>query len=167
MTGSRIIYIVSIVVAGILACAFEFGLLPEGVLQVGSAAEYWAQIVCVALTLASLPLALKWRKIAVVDKFFTACENGRGGIESDSEGIEVLGEGIEVLGEGAESRGDGEAVNGVGESRMSAICRIAVLFVPLCLNVVCYYLFGTEPTFAYMALMVLVGYAFIWPQGSR
>ena len=160
MTGSRIIYIVSIVVAGILACAFEFELLPEGVLQVGSAAEYWAQIVCVALTLASLPLALKWRKIAVVDKFFTACENGRGGIESDSEGIEVLGE-------GAESRGDGEAVNGVGESRLSAICRIAVLFVPLCLNVVCYYLFGTEPTFAYMALMVLVGFAFIWPQGSR
>ena len=160
MTVSRIVYIVSIVGAGILACAFEFGLLPEGVLHVGSAAEYWAQIVCVALTLASLPLALKWRKIAVVDKFFTACENGREGIESDSEGIEVLGE-------GAEGRGDGEAVNGVGESHLSAICRIAVLFMPLCLNVVCYYLFGTEPTFAYMALMVLVGYAFIWPQGSR
>ena len=159
MTTSRIVYIVSLVVAGILACAFEFGLLPEGVLEVGSAAEYWAQMVCVALTLASLPLALKWRKIAFVNKLFAAGESCQDSNESSAEG-EAGNESVE-RGEAA------EAGTGVGESRLSAICRIAVLFVPLCLNVVCYYLFGAQPTFAYMALMVMVGYAFIWPQGKE
>ncbi len=136
MSLSKITYIVSLVTAALLTVAFEAGLLPTGVLAPGSAAEYWAQIACVALTLVSLPLALKWRRIAFVDKLFA-------GDDVSADG----GEGVASL--------------------RSDICRIVVLYVPLCLNIVCYYLFGTEPTFAYMALMVLVGFAFIWPQGSR
>ena len=46
----------------------------------------------------------------------------------------------------------------------SNILRIATLFVPLVFNTVCYYLFGCETSFAYMALMIVVAYAFIWPK---
>lgn len=132
MTISRITYIISLATAAILMGTFEFGLLPTGVLLPGSGTEYLMQIICVALTLASMPLALKWRKIAIIDKLFASDE--------------------------AEADGT--------DNQCSDICRIAVLYVPLILNVLCYYLFGNEVTFAYMALMILVGFAFIWPQSS-
>lgn len=54
---------------------------------------------------------------------------------------------------------------GVDKARTrSNILRIATLFVPLAFNIICYYLFGCESSFAYMALMIVVAYAFIWPR---
>ena len=153
MSISKITYIASLVTAALLTVAFETGLLPTGVLASGTAAEYWVQIVCVALTLISLPLVLKWRRIAFINRLFSAGENANVGVDANA-----------YANVDAEANVDG--VEGVAGLR-SDICRISVLSVPLYLNVICYYLFGTEPTFAYMALMVLVGFAFIWPQGSR
>ena len=147
------------VTAALLTVAFETGLLPTGVLASGTADEYWVQIVCVALTLISLPLVLKWRRIAFINRLFSAGENENIGVDANAYANVDENENVD-----AEANVDG--VEGVAGLR-SDICRISVLSVPLYLNVICYYLFGTEPTFAYMALMVLVGFAFIWPQGSR
>ena len=49
-------------------------------------------------------------------------------------------------------------------SRRSDLTRIAVLFLPLLFNIFCYYLLGCEASFAYMALMLLVAFAYIWPR---
>ena len=53
-----------------------------------------------------------------------------------------------------------------GVSVASSVCRICVLYIPLVLNVACYYLFGREASFGYMALMLVVAFAFVWPKGA-
>lgn len=59
----------------------------------------------------------------------------------------------------------------VAESEMNytrwSLIRIAMLTIPLLYNTLCYYLTGCVTTFAYMALMVAVGFMFIWPSRDR
>lgn len=59
----------------------------------------------------------------------------------------------------------------VAQSEMNylrwSIGRIALLGIPLLYNLVCYYLTGCVPTYAYMALMAAVCFLFIWPSRDR
>ena len=45
--------------------------------------------------------------------------------------------------------------------------RLAMLTVPLLVNISQYYVLGTDVTCGYLALIVLVAFLFIWPSHSR
>lgn len=62
---------------------------------------------------------------------------------------------------------DGADVSPAATTVGSAVCRIAALYVPLIIDIVCYYLFGREATYAYMALMLIVAFAFVWPRSEK
>ena len=51
--------------------------------------------------------------------------------------------------------------------RKWSILRLSILQTPLLFNVLCYYLFGCEPTYGYMALMALVAHLFVWPSRDK
>ncbi len=59
----------------------------------------------------------------------------------------------------------------VAESEMNyvrcSLVRIAMLGVPLLFNTLCYYFTGCETTYAYMALMAVVCFLFIWPSKDK
>lgn len=59
--------------------------------------------------------------------------------------------------------GDAEPGDSSVEAQRSAIFRITTLYVPLLTNLLMYYVFATEPSFAYLALMVVVAFIFVWP----
>lgn len=48
-----------------------------------------------------------------------------------------------------------------------SVIRLGLLSAPLVFNVLAYYIFGCEPSFGYMALMVVVAHLFVWPSRDR
>jgi len=48
-----------------------------------------------------------------------------------------------------------------------SIIRLGMLSVPLFYNVLMYYFLGFETTFAYLALMCLVPFLFVWPSRGK
>lgn len=62
--------------------------------------------------------------------------------------------------------GDAEPGDGSAQAQRSAIFRIATLYIPLIINLLMYYLLGHTVSFAYLALMLLVAFAFVWPRGT-
>lgn len=48
-----------------------------------------------------------------------------------------------------------------------SVIRLSLLSAPLVYNVLAYYMFGCEPSFGYMALMVVVAHLFVWPSRDR
>ena len=48
-----------------------------------------------------------------------------------------------------------------------SVVRLGCLALPLLYNLVCYYLLGCEPTYGYLALMIVVAYIFIWPSRDK
>ena len=48
-----------------------------------------------------------------------------------------------------------------------SVLRLLMLTTPLMYNLLVYYLLGCEPTYAYMALMLLLVFLFVWPSQDK
>lgn len=48
-----------------------------------------------------------------------------------------------------------------------SILRLLMLTTPFLYNLLVYYLLGCEPTYAYMALMLLLVFLFVWPSQDK
>ncbi len=124
----RIVLFSGLLVAGVLTLLFETDTLESGALMGQEQTAYWLGFAGVAMTIITIPTALKLMTLKRVKAAVTQSEE---------------------------------------KYLRWSVIRLLMLTTPLLYNLLVYYLLGCEPTYAYMALMILLVFLFVWPSQDK